>query len=165
MAKGRTPSVHKGNHKYLNLDSQSASPNYIYYWVVCRLVLPGAHGDVIKLLILSNQHFKIQRKAANAHVWEAPHPPPVHKASFIKELVFPVWCGRTGLSCTKPWPQPHQAPLGWTGSPTPSQGLSTSVGDPSNTLVAEWEQIRTARFQNLARQSLTQWVEVVVEAD
>lgn len=59
---------------------------------------------------------------------------------------FGVWI--TGPTCPKPWSQPHRTSLGWTGTPTVSRGLPTSVGNLANTLVAEWGQVCTARFQN-----------------
>lgn len=48
-----------------------------------------------------------------------------------KEMDFSVWCGRTCLTCTDPWPQPpHPTSLGWTETLAVSQTLSpsTSVG-------------------------------------
>lgn len=41
---------------------------------------------------------------------------PEHKDGSVKKCFIPVWCWRTWLGCTEPWPQPHPAPLGWTGS-------------------------------------------------
>lgn len=41
-----------------------------------------------------------------------------------KEIVFQVWCGRTWLSSTEPWPQPHPTPLCGARMSTASQTLS-----------------------------------------
>lgn len=67
----------------------------------------------------------------------------VRGSSFPVFLVFGVL---TWPACTEPWPQPHWTPLGWTGA---RLYCPTSVLDHSKALVAEWEQIRAASFQNL----------------
>ena len=38
-----------------------------------------------------------------------------------------VWCGRTWLACTEPWPQPDRIPLGWMRVETTSQAFSSNI--------------------------------------
>ncbi len=49
----------------------------------------------------------------------------------IQKMVFRVWCVRTWLVCTAPWPQPHSASLGWT-TVTASQASSYVYTDSSD---------------------------------
>lgn len=67
-----------------------------------------------------------------------------------KEMVFPLRCGRTWLSCTEPRPQPNPASLRWSGTLTVSQ---TQVGwDPTSLL-----DIRINRSKSLFPSCKTWW--------
>lgn len=76
---------------------------------------------------------------------------PVHQAELHEDILCQVWCGRTQVSCTEPWPHPHSTPLGWTRTLTVPQLFSclTSVSDFNNGLVAEWTKPHSHTFQNL----------------
>lgn len=52
-----------------------------------------------------------------------PHP----RLVVLKENVFTLCFGRTWQACTESSLQPYQAPLGWTGTLTASQTLSSSI--------------------------------------
>ncbi len=43
------------------------------------------------------------------------------------DMVGWVWCDRTWLAHTEPWPQPHRTPLGWTGKEIVNQIFSSNV--------------------------------------
>ncbi len=44
-----------------------------------------------------------------------------------KDMVGWVWCGRTWLAHTEPWPQPHRTPLGWTEMEIVSQAFNITA--------------------------------------
>lgn len=56
-------------------------------------------------------------------------------------MAFPVRCGRPRLACTEPGPQPHPAPLRWTGMPAASHALPPNVSarPKKNALVTHFE--------------------------
>ncbi len=95
------------------------------------------------------------------HCWGNSPPFPVSawqcsRAQSLRRCFF-----QFGVEEKNPEPQPHPTPLGWTGAGLYRQ---TSVLNFTNALVAEWEQIHAARFQNLA-EGLPRRVEAVRAAD